>query len=69
MYDDILTNPKELNIDDFHNLYCAICTSYDDCQGHKHLEECMNGGVTTRYKWNQKIITFSIRTIKLKGRN
>lgn len=52
MYDDILTKPKELNIDDFRNLYCAICTSYDDCQGYKYLPECINGGVTLRYKQN-----------------
>jgi hypothetical protein len=49
MYDDIiLKNSDELTIDDFHNIYCAICTSYDECQGHKYFKECINGGVTTR---------------------
>ena len=49
MYDDIFKNSDEkLTKEEFRNIYCAICTTYDECQGTKFYEECTNGGVTTR---------------------
>ena len=40
MFDDIIKQSDELSKEEYRNLYCAICTTYDECQGHKYYEEC-----------------------------